>query len=81
MNHHLYLIGPGAKQPACLDDLEAFEGMSVFFPQALVISEYFNFDRFGEMVLTVERAAQPTAVFAPGRMCSRQSAWARRVPT
>lgn len=45
---------------------EAFEGMSVLFPQALTISEYFNFDRFGEIVLTLGRAAQPTAVFEPG---------------
>ncbi len=47
-------------------DLEAFEGMSVLFPQSLVIAEYFNFDRFGEMVLTTERAPQPTAVYEPG---------------
>ena len=47
-------------------DFESVEGMSVMLPQALVISEYFNFDRFGEIVLTTERAAQPTAVYAPG---------------
>ena len=30
---------------------ERFEGMLVRFPQALVISEYFNYDRYGEIVL------------------------------
>ena len=47
-------------------DFESVEGMSVLLPQALVIAEYFNFDRFNETVLTTDRAAQPTAVFAPG---------------
>ena len=40
-------------------DLEAFEGMLVTFPQDLVISEFFNFDRFGEIVL-----ANPVAPFS-----------------
>ena len=48
------------------DDLEAYEGMLVTFPQALVISEYFNFDRFGEIVLTSERHLTPTAAVEPG---------------
>jgi predicted extracellular nuclease len=52
-------------------DLEAFEGMLVQFPQALVISEYSNFDRFGEIVLAWPfdgegRLFQPTAVEEPG---------------
>ncbi|GMQ98064.1 MAG: hypothetical protein BMS9Abin17_0569 [Acidimicrobiia bacterium] len=47
-------------------DLEAYEGMKVTFPQDLVISEYFNFDRFGEIVLTTDRQIQPTAIFEPG---------------
>lgn len=47
-------------------DLEAFEGMRVVFPQGLLVSEYFNFDRFGEIVLSAPgvdttRAFQPTA--------------------
>jgi predicted extracellular nuclease len=33
--------------------LERFEGMSVRFPQTLVIAEYFNYDRFGEIVLAL----------------------------
>jgi hypothetical protein len=47
-------------------DLEAFEGMAVQIPQQLFISEFFNFDRFGEIVLTSERQFQPTALFEPG---------------
>lgn len=47
-------------------DFEAYEGMYVTFPQALIISEYFNFDRFGEIVLTSKRHLTPTAEFEPG---------------
>ena len=49
-----------------LDDFEAFEGMRATFPQTLSISEYFNFDRFGEIVLTNGRQNQPTALHEPG---------------
>jgi len=49
-----------------LDDFESYEGMLVNFPQSLYISEYFNFDRFGEIVLTTQRQFQPTAVYEPG---------------
>jgi hypothetical protein len=49
-----------------LDDFEPYEGMFVTFPQPLVISEYFNFDRFGEILLTSERHLTPTAEFEPG---------------
>ncbi|MFP3915375.1 MAG: ExeM/NucH family extracellular endonuclease [Actinomycetota bacterium] len=48
------------------EDFEAVEGMRVTFPQDLTISEYFNFDRFGEIVLTDGRQFQPTAVLEPG---------------
>lgn len=48
------------------DALEAVEGMLVTLPQALTISEYFNFDRFGEVVLSSERLLTPTAEFEPG---------------
>jgi predicted extracellular nuclease len=51
---------------ASLDDFEAYEGMLVTFEQPLYISEYFNFDRYGEIVLTTERQYQPTATFDPG---------------
>jgi len=49
-----------------LNDLEAYEGMLVTFPQDLYISEYFNYDRFGELVLTSQRFMTPTAEFEPG---------------
>ena len=49
-----------------VDEFEAYEGMLVTIPQPLFISEYFNFDRFGEIVLTTLRQFQPTAIFEPG---------------
>ncbi len=50
---------------------ERFEGMLVNLPQALVISEYFNYERFGEIVLArplndESRAFTPTAIDEPG---------------
>jgi predicted extracellular nuclease len=52
-------------------DLERYEGMRTSFPQDLVISEYFNYDRFGEIVLSLpfegqDRLPTPTAVVEPG---------------
>jgi uncharacterized protein len=52
-------------------DFERYEGMRVVLPQALVISEYFNYDRFGEIVLALpfegqDRLPTPTAVVEPG---------------
>lgn len=47
-------------------DWEKYEGMLVTFPQDLYISEFFNFDRFGEMVLTTARQFQGTHVTDPG---------------
>ncbi len=54
-----------------LDDFEWYEGMLVRFPQALVISEYFNYDRFGEMVIALPLAGETrpftgTAIDEPG---------------
>ncbi|HEX7000857.1 MAG TPA: ExeM/NucH family extracellular endonuclease [Trueperaceae bacterium] len=54
-----------------LSRLESHEGMLVEFSQELVISEYFNFDRFGEVVLTAPgpgtpRVYQPTSYLDPG---------------
>ncbi len=54
-----------------LDYPERFEGMLVRLSQALVISEYFNYERFGEMVLALPldgeaRAFTPTALEEPG---------------
>jgi predicted extracellular nuclease len=50
---------------------ERFEGMLVRLPQSLVISEYFNYDRFGELVLGLPlpgetRHFTPTAIEEPG---------------
>jgi predicted extracellular nuclease len=51
--------------------LEQYEGMLVRMPQALVISEYFNYDRFGELVLGLPlpgetRHFTPTSIVEPG---------------
>jgi predicted extracellular nuclease len=50
---------------------ERYEGMLVRFPQNLVIAEYFNYDRFGEMVLALPLAGESrpftgTAIDEPG---------------
>lgn len=51
-------------------DPEVHEGMLVTFPQELAILEYFNYGRYGEIVLgfgdQTPRQHQPTAVFEPG---------------
>lgn len=51
---------------ASIDDFERYEGMLVTFPQELFITEYFNFDRYGEILLSLEREIQPTAIYEPG---------------
>lgn len=56
---------------ADIADFEAFEGMRVRIKQPLVISEYYNFDRYGEIVLAKPlhgetRPMTPTAVEMPG---------------
>ncbi len=50
---------------------ERYEGMLVRFPQDLVISEHFNYDRYGEIVLALplpgeERPFTGTAIDEPG---------------
>ncbi len=55
---------------AAVEDLEAFEGMLVTFPQELVIADHQDFDRYGELVLTFpppgsQRQYQPTSRHAP----------------
>ncbi|MEX2210453.1 MAG: ExeM/NucH family extracellular endonuclease [Gaiellaceae bacterium] len=50
---------------------EQYEGMLVRFPQSLVIAEYFNYERFGEMVLALplpgeSRPFSPTLLEEPG---------------
>ena len=49
-----------------VDDFEPYEGVLVTFPQALTISEYYNFGRYNETVLTSSRHLTPTAKFEPG---------------
>lgn len=34
-----------------VDDLESYEGMQISIPDTLFVTEYFNLDRFGEVVL------------------------------
>jgi uncharacterized protein len=56
---------------SALTDFETTEGMRVSFSQSLVISEYFNYDRFGELVLALpltgeSRAFTPTSIDEPG---------------
>ena len=51
---------------ASADAFEPYEGMRVTFPQDLVISEYFEFDRYGSIVLTSTRHLTPTALYEPG---------------
>ncbi len=56
---------------ASTDVFEQFEGMLTTLPQQLVISEYFNFDRFNEVVLALplpglDRLFNPTSVVEPG---------------
>ncbi|MEX0674439.1 MAG: ExeM/NucH family extracellular endonuclease [Gaiellaceae bacterium] len=56
---------------AALDGPERYEGMLVRLPQALVIAEYFNYERFGEMVLGLpldgeSRPFTPTLLEEPG---------------
>jgi predicted extracellular nuclease len=71
--------GPSTSVPAtdvsmpfsATDAPERYEGMLVRFPQPLVISEYFNYERFGELVLALplageSRAFTPTSIDAPG---------------
>ena len=50
---------------------EQLEGMRVILPQTLVIAEYFNYDRFGEIVLALpqgelSRPYTPTSYVEPG---------------
>lgn len=50
---------------------ERLEGMRVTLPQSLAIAEYFNYDRFGEVVLALpqtgrERLYTPTSYVEPG---------------
>ena len=61
------------------DDFERYEGMLVRFPQALIIAEYFNYDRFGEIVLAQPLTGEPrpftgTAIDEPGAPANARTA-------
>lgn len=49
---------------------ESRESMLVTFPDELTIIEYFNYDRFGEIVYGTSRQHTPTAVVEPGNAAS-----------
>ncbi len=56
---------------AAMDTPERYEGMLVRFPQPLVVAEYFNYERFGELVLALpllneSRPFTPTSIVEPG---------------
>ena len=59
---------------------ERYEGMLVRFPQNLVIAEYFNYDRFGEIVLALPwlsgetRHFTGTAIDEPGAAANARTA-------
>ena len=64
---------------ASADYPERYEGMLVRFPQSLVISEYFNYDRFGEIVLAQPLAGETrpfsgTAIDEPGAAANARTA-------
>lgn len=60
------LATPVSLPVSAQSDWEKYEGMLVSFDQDLYISEYFNFDRFNEIVLTTDRQYQGTQVAEPG---------------
>lgn len=76
--NNVIICGAGSVAPtdvflpfASADEPERFEGMLVRLPQAMTIAEYFNYDRFGEVVLALPldgeaRAYTPTAIDEPG---------------
>ena len=86
------LCGTGELPPAAVltfpvddvGDFERYEGMRTTMPQALVISEYFNYDRFNETVVGLpmpgrDRFDTPTAVVDPGAPANDLAAeYARR---
>ena len=66
--------------------LESLEGMRVTLPQTLVISEIYNYDRFGEIVLSMplpegeSRAYTPTSYLDPDTQEAEITQLERAVP-
>ncbi len=54
-------------------EFERYEGMLVTFPQELVMSEYYNFARYGQIVLTSTRHMSSTAQYEPGSSEQQQA--------
>ncbi|RXZ49695.1 ExeM/NucH family extracellular endonuclease [Agromyces binzhouensis] len=52
--------------PATPEAKESLEGMHVTLPQDLAILEFFEFGRYGTVMLGTDRQMQPTAVYEPG---------------
>lgn len=50
-----------------LSDYERYESMLVTFPDELTIIEYFDYDRYGSLVVGTSRQDTPTAVVSPGQ--------------
>ncbi len=48
------------------DALESVEGMRVFFPQRLTVTDVYNLGRYGEVTLSSHRLFAPTEIAAPG---------------
>jgi predicted extracellular nuclease len=60
------LATPVALPVTAQSDWEKHEGMLVSFDQDLYVSEFFNFDRFNEIVLSTDRQYQGTHSADPG---------------
>ena len=58
----------GAELPMLsADHFERYEGMLVTFEQSLIVTEFFQLGRFGQVVVSSgDRLSQPTNVVAPG---------------
>lgn len=48
------------------DSLEALEGMRVFFPQRLTVTDVYSLGRYGEVTLSSHRLSAPTEIASPG---------------
>ncbi|MFT5162480.1 MAG: putative extracellular nuclease [Alteromonadaceae bacterium] len=53
------------------NQLEAYEGMLVEFPQKLTLSDNYNFTRFGQMMFSNGRLFQPSNVAMPGAAANK----------
>lgn len=56
------------------DALEAYESMRVTLPQQVSIIEAYDYDRYGQIVVSTERQYQPTHLHEPGSAEAREVA-------